>query len=163
MTYFTATHFGRGVYEGEVVYGYGQYQDSWTKDRETGAWRIAVRNAVLMVCFCFCCCSLSFFRLWLILILVSCLVSCILYLVPLSHFFSPFFLLPSFFISFSPITFLFYSILFISIFPTLPNPPLSNPNSNPNSTSTPDTLLTFLFLSKKQGPFIGNFSIFTPS
>ena len=50
VTYFTATHFGRGVYLGEVYYAYGQYQDSLVKISEEGEWRIKERNLVYLVC-----------------------------------------------------------------------------------------------------------------
>ncbi|MCJ1250482.1 hypothetical protein MMC30_007710 [Trapelia coarctata] len=48
VTYYSASHFGTGVYEGEVFYAYGQYQDSWVKNTSTGAWRIGRRNLVYM-------------------------------------------------------------------------------------------------------------------
>ena len=49
VSYFTATHFGKGVYEGQLFVAYGQYQDSWVKNVSAGTWRIAVRNLVYMV------------------------------------------------------------------------------------------------------------------
>lgn len=48
VTYFTASLFGTGVFAGEVLYLYGQYQDSWVRDASSG-WRIGRRNAVYMV------------------------------------------------------------------------------------------------------------------
>ncbi|KAK5678255.1 hypothetical protein LTS10_009425 [Elasticomyces elasticus] len=33
LTYFVANHFGKGVYEGQAAYAYGQYRDVWTKTR----------------------------------------------------------------------------------------------------------------------------------
>jgi hypothetical protein len=47
VTYFTATHFGMGVYEGEIVVGYGQYQDYWVLQHQS--WKIQHRNLVYMV------------------------------------------------------------------------------------------------------------------
>ena len=47
-TYYTASHFGKNKYEGQVVYAYGQYQDTWSKDRD-GTWKIQFRNLVYMV------------------------------------------------------------------------------------------------------------------
>ncbi|KAK5739076.1 hypothetical protein LTR17_005596 [Elasticomyces elasticus] len=38
LTYFVANHFGKGVYEGQVAYAYGQYRDVWTKT--SAGWRI---------------------------------------------------------------------------------------------------------------------------
>lgn len=49
VSYFTATHFGKGAYEGQSLIAYGQYQDSWVKNVSAGTWRIAVRNLVYMV------------------------------------------------------------------------------------------------------------------
>lgn len=49
VTYFTATHFGRGVYLGEVYYAYGQYQDSLVRVSEEGEWRVKERNLVYLV------------------------------------------------------------------------------------------------------------------
>lgn len=55
VTYLTATHFGRGVYEGEVFYAYGQYQDILVRVGEgEGEWRIRERNLIYMVSFEFC-------------------------------------------------------------------------------------------------------------
>ncbi len=49
VTYYTPTHFGVGIYYGETVTAYGQYQDVWT--RQPGlSWRISHRNLVYIVC-----------------------------------------------------------------------------------------------------------------
>ena len=48
ITYFTASHFGKNQYEGQVAYAYAQYQDTWSKDRD-GTWKIQFRNLVYMV------------------------------------------------------------------------------------------------------------------
>lgn len=50
VTYFTATHFGKGPSEGQVYYAYGQYQDSWER-QGIDSWRIVYRNLVYMVGF----------------------------------------------------------------------------------------------------------------
>jgi hypothetical protein len=47
LTYYTATHFGKGVFEGEILVAYGQYQDLW--ERIDIGWRIIHRNLVFMV------------------------------------------------------------------------------------------------------------------
>ncbi|KAF7357232.1 SnoaL-like domain-containing protein [Mycena sanguinolenta] len=46
VTYYTATHFGMGVYEGEIVVAYGQYQDYWVRQHQS--WKIQNRNLVYM-------------------------------------------------------------------------------------------------------------------
>ncbi|KAJ7213438.1 hypothetical protein GGX14DRAFT_618668 [Mycena pura] len=46
VTYFTATHFGVGVYEGEIAVAYGQYQDFWVLQHHS--WKIRHRNLVYM-------------------------------------------------------------------------------------------------------------------
>ncbi|KAK4902236.1 hypothetical protein LTR27_001139 [Elasticomyces elasticus] len=46
LTYFVANHFGKGVYEGQVAYAYGQYRDVWTKTR--AGWRIKERTLAYM-------------------------------------------------------------------------------------------------------------------
>jgi len=46
VTYFTATHFGMGVYEGEIAVTYGQYQDYWVLQYH--GWKIQNRNLVYM-------------------------------------------------------------------------------------------------------------------
>ncbi|KAJ7888565.1 hypothetical protein B0H14DRAFT_2692997 [Mycena olivaceomarginata] len=46
VTYYTATHFGTGVYEGEIVVAYGQYQDYWVLQHQS--WKIQHRNLVYM-------------------------------------------------------------------------------------------------------------------
>ncbi|KAJ7658977.1 hypothetical protein B0H17DRAFT_1213054 [Mycena rosella] len=46
VTYFTATHFGMGVYEGEIAVAYGQYQDYWVLQHQS--WKIQNRNLVYM-------------------------------------------------------------------------------------------------------------------
>ncbi|KAF7366993.1 SnoaL-like domain-containing protein [Mycena sanguinolenta] len=46
VTYYTATHFGMGVYEGEIAVAYGQYQDYWVLQHES--WKIQTRNLVYM-------------------------------------------------------------------------------------------------------------------
>jgi hypothetical protein len=48
VTYFTATHFGMGVSEGEMVVTHGQYQDHWALQHQS--WKIKNRNLVYMVC-----------------------------------------------------------------------------------------------------------------
>lgn len=48
VTYFTANQFGRGTYAGEVLYSYGQYQDTLVRI-PSGEWRIKERNLVYMV------------------------------------------------------------------------------------------------------------------
>ena len=50
VTYFIASHFGRGAHVGGVLYAYGQYQDTLVKISRTGEWRIKERNLVYMVC-----------------------------------------------------------------------------------------------------------------
>ena len=47
LTYLTATHFGKGKYEGQVVYAYGQYQDVLARDGKD--WKIQVRNLQYLV------------------------------------------------------------------------------------------------------------------
>ncbi|KAF8147056.1 hypothetical protein K438DRAFT_1990026 [Mycena galopus ATCC 62051] len=46
VTYYTATHFGMGVYEGEILVAYGQYQDHWVLQNHS--WKIQNRNLVYM-------------------------------------------------------------------------------------------------------------------
>ncbi|KAK4957479.1 hypothetical protein LTR10_005444 [Elasticomyces elasticus] len=46
LTYFVANHFGKGVYEGQVAYAYGQYRDFWI-GTEAG-WRIKERTLAYM-------------------------------------------------------------------------------------------------------------------
>ncbi|KAF7352121.1 SnoaL-like domain-containing protein [Mycena venus] len=46
VTYYTATHFGMGVYEGEIAVAYGQYQDYWVLQHQ--GWKIQNRNLVYM-------------------------------------------------------------------------------------------------------------------
>lgn len=48
VTYYTATHFGRGEFEGKTATAFGQYQDVWKKQRD-GRWKIRHRNLVYMV------------------------------------------------------------------------------------------------------------------
>lgn len=55
LTYYTATHFLSApqnsttlVDDGQVVYAYGQYQDTWKKQGD-GSWKIVYRNLVYMV------------------------------------------------------------------------------------------------------------------
>lgn len=48
VTYVTVAQFGRGPYEGEVLYSYGQYQDTLVRI-PSGGWRIKERNLVYMV------------------------------------------------------------------------------------------------------------------
>ena len=48
LTYFTASHFGKNKYEGEVLYAYGQYQDMLAKDKD-GVWKIQARVLQYMV------------------------------------------------------------------------------------------------------------------
>ncbi|KAJ7059618.1 hypothetical protein C8F01DRAFT_1145116 [Mycena amicta] len=46
VTYYTATHFGMGAFEGEVLVAYGQYQDYWVLQGQS--WKIQNRNLVYM-------------------------------------------------------------------------------------------------------------------
>ncbi|KAJ6458218.1 hypothetical protein C8R45DRAFT_1110126 [Mycena sanguinolenta] len=46
VTYYTATHFGMGLYEGEIAVAYGQYQDYWVLRNQS--WKIQNRNLVYM-------------------------------------------------------------------------------------------------------------------
>lgn len=61
-TYFTATHFGHGIYNGQIYTAYGRYEDLLILG--TDGWRIKSRHLVYMVCslralFCVvACCSL---------------------------------------------------------------------------------------------------------
>jgi len=48
VTYYTATHFGRGPYLGETATAYGQYQDVWARQSDF-SWKITHRNLVYMV------------------------------------------------------------------------------------------------------------------
>jgi ketosteroid isomerase-like protein len=48
VTYYTATHFGRGIFEGKTATAFGQYQDVWKKQQD-GKWKITHRNLVYMV------------------------------------------------------------------------------------------------------------------
>ena len=48
VTYYTATHFGRGPFLGLTVMAYGQYQDVWAKQSDA-SWKITHRNLVYMV------------------------------------------------------------------------------------------------------------------
>lgn len=48
VTYYHATHFGKGDKANAVVYAYGQYQDTWQR-QSSGSWRIVHRNLVYMV------------------------------------------------------------------------------------------------------------------
>ncbi|KFZ19524.1 hypothetical protein V502_03605 [Pseudogymnoascus sp. VKM F-4520 (FW-2644)] len=47
VTYYTATHFGRGGFEGKTATAFGQYQDVWKK-QGNGEWKITHRNLVYM-------------------------------------------------------------------------------------------------------------------
>ncbi|PMD62218.1 uncharacterized protein K444DRAFT_661453 [Hyaloscypha bicolor E] len=47
VTYYTATHFGRGPFLGLTVTAYGQYQDVWAKQSDA-SWKITHRNLVYM-------------------------------------------------------------------------------------------------------------------
>lgn len=53
-TYYTASHFGQGAYEGAVLYAYGKYIDDLVKlssDHRNGtddAWRVQNRTLVYM-------------------------------------------------------------------------------------------------------------------
>ncbi|KAL2036727.1 hypothetical protein N7G274_010522 [Stereocaulon virgatum] len=47
LSYFAASHFGRGSYYGEVLYSHGQYQDTWIRGSDD-EWRIDTRNLVYM-------------------------------------------------------------------------------------------------------------------
>lgn len=48
-TYFTASHFGQGVFEGAVLYAYGKYLDELVaKEGDGCAWRIQNRTLVYM-------------------------------------------------------------------------------------------------------------------
>jgi hypothetical protein len=48
VTYYTATHFGRGPFLGLTATAYGQYQDVWAKQSDA-SWKITHRNLVYMV------------------------------------------------------------------------------------------------------------------
>jgi ketosteroid isomerase-like protein len=48
VTYYTATHFGRGPFLGLTATAYGQYQDVWAKQSDA-TWKITHRNLVYMV------------------------------------------------------------------------------------------------------------------
>ncbi|RDW86022.1 hypothetical protein BP5796_04347 [Coleophoma crateriformis] len=48
VSYFTATHFGKGAYLGEIVTAYGQYQDWWIRQKDL-SWKITHRNLLYMV------------------------------------------------------------------------------------------------------------------
>jgi hypothetical protein len=48
ITYYQAAHFGKGTLADQVAYAYGQYQDTWQKQKD-GTWRIVYRNLVYMV------------------------------------------------------------------------------------------------------------------
>lgn len=48
VTYYTATHFGKGPYVGETVTAFGQYQDVWARQKDL-SWKITHRNLVYMV------------------------------------------------------------------------------------------------------------------
>lgn len=48
VTYYTATHFGKGPFTGKIATAFGQYQDVWKKQRD-GKWKITHRNLVYMV------------------------------------------------------------------------------------------------------------------
>ncbi|RDW74771.1 hypothetical protein BP6252_05913 [Coleophoma cylindrospora] len=47
VSYFTATHFGKDVYLGEIVTAYGQYQDMWIRQKNLN-WKITHRNLLYM-------------------------------------------------------------------------------------------------------------------
>ncbi|KAE9369899.1 hypothetical protein N431DRAFT_414235 [Stipitochalara longipes BDJ] len=47
VTYYTATHFGRGPFLGATATAYGQYQDLWAKQSDA-SWKITHRNLVYM-------------------------------------------------------------------------------------------------------------------
>ncbi|KAH8588461.1 hypothetical protein B0O99DRAFT_359756 [Bisporella sp. PMI_857] len=47
VTYYTATHFGVGNYEGQILVAYGQYQDAWVRQPDL-SWKISHRNLVYM-------------------------------------------------------------------------------------------------------------------
>jgi len=47
VTYYTATHFGVGIYYGEIVTAHGQYQDVWTRQADL-TWKISHRNLLYM-------------------------------------------------------------------------------------------------------------------
>jgi ketosteroid isomerase-like protein len=48
VTYFTATHFGKGEYLGQILTSHGQYQDVLARQKDL-TWRITHRNLVFMV------------------------------------------------------------------------------------------------------------------
>lgn len=48
VTYFEATHFGKGEFTGEIVTTHGQYQDVWARQKDL-SWRISHRNLLYMV------------------------------------------------------------------------------------------------------------------
>ena len=54
-TYYTASHFGRGEYYGQVLYAYGKYLDQWVRTLEVGEdggclpqWRVQNRTLIYM-------------------------------------------------------------------------------------------------------------------
>ncbi|EMD00968.1 hypothetical protein BAUCODRAFT_29352 [Baudoinia panamericana UAMH 10762] len=47
VTYYRAAHFGEGVYEGEMLYAYGQYRDVLVRLPE--GWRVKERTLAYMV------------------------------------------------------------------------------------------------------------------
>ncbi|OBT92191.1 hypothetical protein VE01_10042 [Pseudogymnoascus verrucosus] len=47
VTYYTATHFGRGTFGGKTATAFGQYQDVWKKQQD-GKWKITHRNLIYM-------------------------------------------------------------------------------------------------------------------
>lgn len=49
VTYYRAAQFGVGLYEGEVLYAYGQYRDILVLAEQ--GWRIKERTLAYMVCF----------------------------------------------------------------------------------------------------------------
>jgi hypothetical protein len=44
--YVIANHFGKGVYEGQVLYAYAQYVDGWTV--VDGSWKVSHRQVNYM-------------------------------------------------------------------------------------------------------------------
>lgn len=48
VTYFQASHFGTGIYYGQIASAYGQYQDLWARQPDL-SWRISHRSFAYMV------------------------------------------------------------------------------------------------------------------
>ncbi|KAF5856718.1 hypothetical protein ETB97_007001 [Aspergillus alliaceus] len=44
LTYYLATHWGKGKYFGQALWTWATYDDEWIKNPETGEWRIIKRT-----------------------------------------------------------------------------------------------------------------------